>query len=58
MIKAVIVDDEPLARDLLEVILSDIESVEVAAICNNGRQAIDAVITHAPDVLFLSLIHI
>ena len=34
MIKAVIVDDEPLARDLLEVILSDIESVEVAAICS------------------------
>ena len=55
MIKAVIVDDEPLARDLLEVILSDIEAVEVAAICSNGRQAIDAVITHAPDVLFLDI---
>lgn len=55
MIKAVIVDDEPLARDLLEVILGDIESVEIAAICSNGHQAIDAVITHAPDVLFLDI---
>ena len=55
MIRVVIVDDEPLARDLLEVILSDIKTVEVVAICSNGHQAIDAVITHAPDVLFLDI---
>ena len=55
MIKAVIVDDEPLARDLLEAILSDIATVEIVAMCRNGREAIEAVISHAPDVLFLDI---
>ena len=32
MIRAVIVDDEPLARDLLEAILSDIEGVELLSL--------------------------
>ena len=55
MIRAVIVDDEPLARDLLEAILSDIEGVELVATCANGHAAIEAVINHAPDVLFLDI---
>ena len=55
MIKAVIVDDEPLARDLLEAILIDIETVDIVALCRNGREAVEAVIKHAPDVLFLDI---
>jgi len=55
MIKAVIVDDEPLACDLLEAILADIETVEIVAICSHGSEAIEAVINHAPDVLFLDI---
>lgn len=55
MIKAVIVDDEPLARDLLEAILSEIDTVEVVAICKNGHEAIEAVISYSPDVLFLDI---
>jgi len=43
MIKAVIVDDEPLARDFLKAILSDISTVEIVAMCRNGREAIEAV---------------
>lgn len=55
MIKAVIIDDEPLARDLLEAILADIDTVEITAICANGNEAIEAVINHSPDVLFLDI---
>ena len=55
MIKVVIVDDEPLARDLLEAVLIDIGTVEIVAICSHGEEAIEAVITHSPDVLFLDI---
>jgi len=55
MLKIIIVDDEPLARDLLDAILSEIDDVEITAICANGREAIDAVIKHSPDVLFLDI---
>ena len=55
MIKAIIVDDEPLARDLLEAILSDIAGLEIVAICSNGRDAIKAVIENSPDVMFLDI---
>ena len=55
MIKAVIVDDEPLARDLLEAILSDIDDIEVVEICKNGHEAVDAVMKMTPDVMFLDI---
>lgn len=54
-LKAIIVDDEPLARELLESILSDFDDVEITASCANGEQAIDAVIKTAPDVMFLDI---
>lgn len=55
MIKVVIVDDEPLARDLLQAILSDIDDIEIVAICRYGREAVDAVMAFSPDVLFLDI---
>lgn len=55
MLKTIIVDDEPLARDLLEAILSEIDYIEIVLICANGRDAIDAVIKYSPDVLFLDI---
>ena len=54
-LRVVIVDDEPLALTLLSAILHDAGGVEVVAQCKNGHEAIDAVITHQPDVIFLDI---
>ena len=54
-IRAVIVDDEPLARRGLELRLRGFPDFEIAAQCANGREAIEAVAQHAPDVMFLDI---
>ena len=54
-LRVVIVDDEPLALSLLSAILADVEDVEVVAQCRNGREAVEAVISHSPDVMFLDI---
>ncbi|WP_409433256.1 LytR/AlgR family response regulator transcription factor [Litorimonas sp. RW-G-Af-16] len=53
--KVVIVDDEPLALNLLSAILADIDDLEIVAECRNGREAVDAVLMHQPDILFLDI---
>jgi two-component system, LytTR family, response regulator len=54
-IKAVIVDDEPLARQLLREYLSVHHDIEVVAECENGFDAIKAVAEQAPDLMFLDI---
>ncbi len=54
-IRAIIVDDEPLARGLLMAILEDVAGIEVIAQCQNGFEAVEAVLTHTPDVMFLDV---
>jgi len=54
-ISVIIVDDEPLARTLLRSILDEIEDVDVVAQCANGYEALDAIIAHQPDVMFLDI---
>lgn len=55
MIRAVIVDDEPLARDVLREYLAADEEFEIVAECANGFEAVRAVTQHDPDVLFLDI---
>jgi two-component system LytT family response regulator len=55
-IRAIIVDDEPLARRGLELRLRVLQDFEIVAQCANGRQAIDAVAAHAPDYLLKPLV--
>lgn len=55
MIRAIIVDDEPLARELLREYLAADEEIEVVAECANGFEAVRAVSQHDPDVLFLDI---
>jgi len=55
MIRAVIVDDEPLAREVLREYLAADEEFEVVAECANGFEAVRAVTQHDPDVLFLDI---
>ncbi|HUP47474.1 MAG TPA: response regulator [Thermoanaerobaculia bacterium] len=55
MIRTVIVDDEPLARDVVREYLAADEEFEVVAECANGFEAVKAVSEHDPDVLFLDI---
>ncbi len=54
-LRAIIVDDEPLARRGLKLRIDHIEEVEVVAECKNGREAIRAVTDLTPDLLFLDI---
>jgi two-component system LytT family response regulator/two-component system response regulator LytT len=54
-IKALIVDDEQLARDELQYLLGSIDDVEVVAQGKNGIEAIALVPRLAPDVVFLDV---
>ncbi len=54
-LRVVIVDDEELARSLVREHLAAHPDVEVVAECANGLEAIEAVATYAPDLLFLDV---
>ena len=53
--KAVVVDDEELARKLLREMLSTHAEIEIAAECGNGMEAVKAIGEHKPDLLFLDV---
>jgi len=55
MLRTVIVDDEPLARDLLRALLAEHEDIEVVAQCEGGEEAISCLQTKAVDLLFLDV---
>jgi two-component system LytT family response regulator len=54
-IRAMIVDDEPLARRRIRSLLAEAGDVEVAAECANGKEAIRAIEASPPDLLFLDI---
>jgi two-component system LytT family response regulator len=54
-IRAVIVDDEELARQVLREFLSSHHEVEIAAECANGFEAVKAVAEQKPDLVFLDI---
>ena len=55
IIRAVIVDDEELARGVLCEFLAAHPDVEIAATCANGFEAVKAVTELKPDLLFLDV---
>ncbi len=55
MIKVVIVDDEPLAADLVAEYLEDFPQIEIVARCINGFQGVKGVQEFQPDLLFLDV---
>jgi len=55
MIRTVIVDDEPPARELLREFLRADDDVEIVAECANGFEAVKAVAEHDPDLLLLDI---
>jgi two-component system LytT family response regulator/two-component system response regulator LytT len=52
---AVIVDDEPLARQELQFLVEANGGVEVLAVGANGIEAVDLIERHRPDVIFLDV---
>lgn len=55
MIRCLIVDDEPLAQDLLQDYLADFPDIEVLGKCNDGFEAFKAIGELKPDLLFLDI---
>lgn len=55
LIRAIIVDDEELARRGIQIRLDAYPDIEVIAQCVNGREAIDAVTREQPDLMFLDI---
>lgn len=55
LIRAVLVDDEELARQLLREYLEESDSVEVIAECANGFEAVKAIADLKPDLVFLDV---
>lgn len=54
-IRALVVDDESLAREALLVMLKDDPEMEVIAECRNGREAVTAIREQSPDIVFLDI---
>ena len=54
-IRAVIVDDEPLARRGIRQLLAPYADIVVVAECRDGREAVRALATHQPDLVFLDV---
>jgi two-component system LytT family response regulator len=53
--RILIADDEPLARKRIKSLLADVPDAEVVAECANGRETVEAIRLHAPDVVFLDI---
>lgn len=54
-IRTLIVDDEPLAREGVRMLLEDDPDIEVIGECANGREAVRDIVEHSPDLLFLDV---
>jgi len=55
MINVIIVDDEPLAQDVLETYISKVPEFKLIAKCNNALEANDALQNSKVDLMFLDI---
>jgi two-component system, LytTR family, response regulator len=54
-IRALVVDDEPLARAMIREMLESDSEVEIVGECANGREAVEAIKSSTPDIVFLDI---
>ena len=54
-IRALIVDDEPLARERVRTLLQHEPDIEILGECDNGNEAIAAIRKQRPDLVFLDV---
>ncbi len=55
MIRAIIIDDEPLAREKVQLFAASEPDIEIVDVCTNGHEAISSFNTYKPDLLFLDI---
>lgn len=55
MIKAIIIDDEPLARMIVQEYLQSYPQITVVQECGDGFEGIKAIQQHRPDLIFLDI---
>lgn len=55
MIRALIVDDEPVARNGIWSLLEEDPDIEVVGECADGRQAVESILRERPDLVFLDV---
>jgi len=55
MKKAIIIDDEPLARSIVKEYLAAYPQIELVDECNDGFQGVKAIQQHKPDLVFLDI---
>ncbi len=54
-IRALVVDDEPLARERILSLLDGETDIECVGECGDGRSAVAAILEHSPDLVFLDI---
>lgn len=56
MIKAIIVDDEPRAAEMLSILAAAyVDELDICAICRNVKDSIEKIRVHEPDIVFLDV---
>src|ERR1700704_2987287 len=55
IIRALIVDDEPLARTAIRNMLRRHDEVKICGECETGREAVAAIESQSPDLVFLDI---
>jgi len=54
-VSTIIIDDEPLARDIVKRYTSDIDGLTIVAECGDGFEALRQIQEYKPDLLFLDI---
>jgi len=55
MIRTILIDDEPLARDIVKYYLSEHKEIEIVAECCDGFEGLKAITQYKPDLIFLDI---
>ena len=55
MIKAILIDDEPLARSIVKEFLQNHEQIEIVQECNDGFEGVKAIMQLKPNLIFLDI---
>lgn len=55
MIKAVVIDDEPLARSIVTEYLRSYPEIHVVQECNDGFEGLKSITQHKPELIFLDI---
>jgi two-component system LytT family response regulator len=55
MKKAIVIDDEPLARSIVAEYLQSHTDIQLVAECNDGFEGVKSIAQHQPDIIFLDI---